>query len=112
MKKVRLQEQEQYREFIQRLFPDIKITTETSQEKWLENVESAIEKHIVNIQETKSGDVSKLQAELKYYKSIIDDTVRPFKENSTSVFISLDDVFIFERFFFNIVYYYYCRRVC
>lgn len=62
--------------FIQRLFPDIKISTETSQEKWLENIEGAIEKHIAAIQETKSGDVSKLQAELKYYKTIIDDTVR------------------------------------
>lgn len=46
-----------------------------SQDKWLENLEKAIETHIASLQESKSSDVAKLEAELKHYKAIIDDTV-------------------------------------
>lgn len=87
---MKLEEQEQYRKFIQRLFPKVTISSETSQEKWLEDVEYAIEQHIIALQESKTGDVSKLQAELKYYKTIIDDTVSfvyKTKENFLFLFV-------------------------
>lgn len=76
--KVRTEEQELHRKFIERLFPDISIANDLSSDKWNESVEKTIKQYISDLENSKLQDnqaeVTKLQAQIKHYKTIIDDT--------------------------------------
>ncbi|KAK5647613.1 hypothetical protein RI129_002505 [Pyrocoelia pectoralis] len=76
--KVRIEEQELHRKFIERLFPDISIANDLSSDKWNESVEKTIKQYISDLENSKLQDnqaeVTKLQAQIKHYKTIIDDT--------------------------------------
>ncbi|KAK4885227.1 hypothetical protein RN001_001498 [Aquatica leii] len=76
--KVRTEEQELHRAFIQRLFPDITISNDLPSDQWKNSVEKTIKKYISEVENLKlqgnEAEVSKLQAQVKHYKTIIDDT--------------------------------------
>ncbi|KAF5303624.1 hypothetical protein FQA39_LY09871 [Lamprigera yunnana] len=76
--KIKTEEQELHRKFIQRLFPDISISNDLPSEQWSNSVEQTIKKYVSDLENLKSQDtqaeVSKLQAQVKHYKNIIDDT--------------------------------------
>lgn len=74
--RVRLEEQRANKQFIQRLFPEISVPANTTQDQWFNDVEKAIEHHVTALQDSKNADITKLEAELQHYKTIIDDTVR------------------------------------
>ncbi|KAF5308177.1 hypothetical protein FQR65_LT06357 [Abscondita terminalis] len=76
--KVRIEEQEQHRKFIQRIFPDITISNDLPSDQWNDSVEKTIKKYVSDVENLKLQDnqaeLSKLQAQVKHYKTIIDDT--------------------------------------
>lgn len=81
--KARENEQINNRNFVQRLFPELKEELSSiSQERWQVEFEKIIQSHIKdtqNLSQVKNneqqGDVAKLQAQILNYQSIIDDTV-------------------------------------
>lgn len=83
MSKVRAEEQELHKKFIQRLFPEVQKLEGLPQNDWYVEVEKLVQNHVKALakqQETESSpaDVEKLQAQLIDYKNIIDDTVKKF----------------------------------
>lgn len=79
MLRIRSEEQDSQKKFIQRLFPDIPIPSNLQHEDFVTYVEEAIQKYVSNLEKSKSENqtevVTKLQAQIQHYKTIIDDTV-------------------------------------
>lgn len=79
-------EQKSSRQFIQRLFPDLKKKLSAiPQEKWTSEAENIIVNYLDNLQKQQQtkvvdtqGDVAKLQTQVSYYKTVIDDTVSQY----------------------------------
>lgn len=84
--KIQSKEQEAQKQFVLRLFPEIEDLKSVPSEHWQEQVYSLIRNYIISLQTSqnqlkpptspqKAVDVSKLQAQIQYYKNIIDETV-------------------------------------
>lgn len=81
--KAREDEQLNNRNFVQRLFPELKEKLSSiSQNRWQAEFEKIIQSHVKDIQKQSNvksndfqGDIAKLQAQILNYKQIIDDTV-------------------------------------
>lgn len=79
IQKAQKQEQEMNRKFLQRLFPDIKVSDSLPQEQWVVQIEKSIDKHVKNLAQPKlpepNLEVPKLKAEIERYKGAIDESV-------------------------------------
>ncbi|KAJ8942327.1 hypothetical protein NQ318_005319 [Aromia moschata] len=80
---IRAKEQDSQKQFIQRLFPDIGALKAVSSEDWQTEFGKLIGSYVTDLKKQqkapapppeKSKDVSELQAQLRHYKNIIDDT--------------------------------------
>lgn len=88
-------EQKSSRQFIQRLFPDLKKKLSAiPQEQWTSEAENVIVNYLSNLQKPQEtevvdfrGDVEKLQTQVSYYKTVIDDTVSGYFLNRVFVYI-------------------------
>uniref|UniRef100_A0A1Y1JSB6 Ribosome receptor lysine/proline rich domain-containing protein n=1 Tax=Photinus pyralis TaxID=7054 RepID=A0A1Y1JSB6_PHOPY len=76
--KVRTEEQDLHRKFMERLFPDLSFANDLTCDKWNESAEKTIKQYISDLENSKTqdnqGEITKLQAQIKHYKTIIDDT--------------------------------------
>ncbi|GLV33417.1 aluminum tubes [Carabus blaptoides fortunei] len=88
IEKVKVDEQEKSRKFVQRLFPDIQLASDSS---WMSAAENAIKLHMDTLHarasvpplvapaapavpRIDSGEVAKLQGQIKTYRAIMEDT--------------------------------------
>lgn len=67
--------------FILRIFPDINISDNLPQNKWLEAAEEAVKEHVRTIQVQDKTHIAKLKEEINTYVSGIDAAVSFFIQN-------------------------------
>lgn len=75
----RLEERDSNKKFIERLFPEIRITNGSSYDQWVVDMGKAIENYVQDLEKSKldesKSESDKLQAQVHHYKSVIDKTV-------------------------------------